>query len=705
MRIIEGQKQLISVEELERNIKALCQMCGQERRPKGNRGTKKKIYYRRMICAFDIETSTIVYNEELHSIMYLWQFAVTDFAHKQIICYLGRIWDTYKVITDTINSVCEDLVVVYVHNLSYEIQFLSGLYDFQNEDVFCLKSRKVLKAVNGKIEYRCSMLHCNMSLGKWTHQLKVKHEKLDGDDFNYSIVRYPWTPLTAAQIAYGSHDVLGVVEAILTEMQRDNDNLYKIPLTSTGYVRRNVKQAMKEIAHQLVRVQLELDLHVYELLNEAFRGGDTHANRYFTNRILENVHSYDRSSSYPDVILNNLFPMTQFRLNAYIKTMDDIEKDIAIRERACLARIAIYNYYQDDLYNGFPYLSYSKCRHVLNPVLDNGRILSADYLETTVTDIDLKIIIKEMGDDGFIVPLEYYSAKYYSLPEQIKEEVRKYYRGKTELKGVTDNPDSEYYYMKSKNLLNSIYGLFVQSPCKQNILFDDCQYNEDTVPLEELLTKYNKRAFTSFQWGVWVTAHARLELRKAIWEVGARWVTYIDTDSVKFLGSADFTRLNAEYINNSEKNKAYAKDAQGKIHYMGVYEYEGTYGRFATLGAKKYAYEKDGELHITIAGVNKKKGAKELARNGGIERFLLDTKTNKCLGITELDTNGFIFKEGGGHELIYNDSKSYGTTQIEGHEIEITRNVVIKESTYQLGVSADYKRIIEGTDYWYEEIV
>lgn len=672
-------------------------MCGQVRKPKGNRGTKTKVYYRDLICCFDIETSTIIHNDELHSIMYLWQFGITDKPHKSTVVYLGRTWETYKVLTDAINDTCiNDYVVVYVHNLSYELQFLSGHYDFDNENVFCLKPHKILKAVNGAIEYRCSYLHSNMSLSRWTTNLKAFHRKMSGEDFNYSVTRYPWTPLTENEILYGVYDVLGVIDCISIEMERDKDNLYSIPLTSTGYVRRNVKNAMKRIAHNLVQVQLYLTSDVYTLLNDAFRGGDVHANRYFTNRILYNVGSADICSSYPNEILNSLFPMTQFRLNPYIKTMDDVIKDITIRERACLAVIAIYGYEQYDRYNGFPYLSYSKCRHVVNPVIDNGRILSADYLETTVTDIDLKIIIKEMGDNGIIVPLVYYSAKYGQLPEALKNEVRTYYKNKTELKGVEGQ---DYFYMKSKNLLNSIYGLMVQNPCKQNILYDDGEYNEDTAPIDELLEKYNKNSFVAYQWGVWVTANARLHLRKALWKAG-RFAVYCDTDSVKYIGNVDFSELNKEMINASYINGAFATDTKCITHYMGVFENDGFYDKFATLGAKKYVYETNGELHITIAGVNKKKGAEELKKHGGIERFLLKRKTKPFIGVTEIDTEGFIFKEAGGNELIYNDEKTYGKYSVDGQTVEVSRNVVIKESTYQLGLSADYKRLVENAEYY-----
>ena len=88
-------------------------------------------------------------------------------------------------------------------------------------------------------------------------------------------------------------------------MARDGDTLQTIPLTSTGYVRRNAKRALKDgsVHHNFVYSILP-DIDTYRALREAFRGGNTHANRYFAGDVVENVHSADRSSSYPAVMCN-----------------------------------------------------------------------------------------------------------------------------------------------------------------------------------------------------------------------------------------------------------------------------------------------------------------------------------------------------------------------------------------------------------------
>ena len=121
-----------------------------------------------------------------------------------------------------------------------------------------------------------------------------------------------------------------------------------------------------------------------------------------------------------------------------------------------------------------------------------------------------------------------------------------------------------------------------------------------------------------------------------------------------------------------------AVDPKGEVHYMGVYEDDGHYTKFATLGAKKYCYQfEDGKTHCTISGVNKKKGGAELDKHGGIEAF----KEN------------FVFAEAGGTESVYNDDADINLL-IDGHELHVTANVLIKDSTYTLGITEEYRRII-----------
>ena len=83
-------------------------------------------------------------------------------------------------------------------------------------------------------------------------------------------------------------------------------------MTSTGYVRRDAKKVMNARGIKAEVIDSQPDIDLYMALRDAFRGGDTHASRFYAGAIVENVESYDRSSSYPDVIVNCQYPITPF---------------------------------------------------------------------------------------------------------------------------------------------------------------------------------------------------------------------------------------------------------------------------------------------------------------------------------------------------------------------------------------------------------
>ena len=650
-----------------------------QKRGRGNPRTRKKVYYKDVICAFDIETSRLPDIEQ--SIMYIWMLHIHN--HVTII---GRTWEELKSLFLQIREELQDnTLCIFVHNLSYEFQFLRAIYDFLPEEVFAVDSRKVLRCsmFDNKIEFRCSYLHTNMSLAEYTNKMDVEHKKLDGDEFDYTKERYPWTPLTEKEIAYCIHDVVGLCEALEKEMTIDGDNLYTLPLTSTGYVRRDAKQAMRKVHPAFVKNQLP-DIQTYEMLREAFRGGDTHANRFYSGRIIKNVKSADRSSSYPDVLCNCQFPVSPF-FHAGRVSYNTLLNMIVVRKKAVIMRVAISKLrLHDDLW-GAPYLSKDKCRRIEKGAFDNGRMLSADYLETTITDVDLKIILDQYDfDDLCAFDVSY--ARYGKLPKSLIDTVIQYYKAKTELKNV---PGQEIYYMKSKNKLNSIYGMMAQNPVKQDVVYNNGVWSTANDPEAEILAESNRKAFLCYQWGVWCTAWARYRLQEGIKLAGENFV-YCDTDSVKYIGDIDWTLYNKQREKDSKASGAFATGPKGITHYMGVYEADGEYAEFKTLGAKKYAYnyEPGGKTYVTIAGVTKKSGGVELDENGGLKAF----------------SPGFTFVKAGGTEAIYNDDPEIKSIVRDGKQINITPNIVIKDSTYTLGITAEYASLLKNCclpdDFW-----
>lgn len=669
------------------------------RRGRGNK-SGRRLDYLDEFATFDVETTRVDIDGDPHSVVYVWMMYFKAFD----LMITGRTIEEYLEFLRRLKEHLAFYLVVYVHNLSYEFQFLSGVYDFQTEEVFAVKSRKVCKCLLlGKYEFRCSALLSNMSLDLYTRKYNVKHQKLSGAEYDYSKKRYPWTELTDKEWDYCTNDVVGLSECIEVELKVSHCNIANIPLTSTGFVRRDLKGSMRMISHTLIP-SMQPSFGVYLMLRQAFRGGDVHANRYYSNQLVPDVHSYDRSSSYPDVLVNCLFPMSKFY------PIDDLSDENIIRlqksRKALLLKIQITDCRLKNPRWPCPYLSRDKC-DVLEKgedcQFDNGRIVRAALVKTVVTDIDFGIICEQYAGKKTII--EGYYARYGVLPTPFTECVRLYYDRKTALKG---DPEQGAYYEKAKNKLNSCYGCTAQDPVKISSLYiptkEELWTEADKADVPENLrqyaesqyAKYVSDSWSLYAWGVWCTAWARLRLyegvkmasmelpdRDAQKERATSDFVYCDTDSVKYVGSVDWTAYNAKRIADSTEHGAYADDSKGARHYMGVYEHDGDYARFLTLGAKKYVtQDADGKLHVTISGVNKRKAPAEIAKRGGIESLIY----------TPAGT--FTFYEAGGTELKYNDEQDYGYITAEGHKLHITRNVCILDSTYTLGMTEEYYSLL-----------
>lgn len=635
---------------------------------------KDDIRYLDIITAFDIETTRLKDIEQ--SILYIWQWHFDGIG-----CCIGRTWQEFQLFIDRIKKImpAHTMICVMDHNLSYEFQFLAGIYDFKEDEVFCIDNRKVLYCdMYDLLNFRCSLMHSNSGLDLYLKDMGVQHKKLTLD---YNIVRYPWTDLDDNELAYCINDVVGLVEATKVDMELHNDDLYTFALTSTGNVRRIVKHNMRAARNYFVQPVLP-DLHIHTLLREGFRGGNVHANRLCTGFTIDNVFSFDRSSAYPCEIMCGRVPVGKFR-QLVENTVEAVENYIA-NDMAIIMRVEFRHIKTKKHWEPAPYIPKDKCFRCDEStfVNDNGRMLSCDYILTTITDIDFEIIKRQYQWEEINI-VEAYAASYGYIPKKIREVVIDLYQKKTELKGVKGK---EQEYMLSKQLLNSIYGLMCQNPIRVMTLFRNGEFiDDDSKSFKELYSKYCSNAFTCYQWAVWICANARKGLQEGIDLInktkGAQFI-YCDTDSVKFRGDVDFTKLNNARIKSAKKAGAFATDPAGNVHYMGVFEYEGQYEHFKTLGAKKYIFNYPGEhIQITIAGVNKDLGGLELEKHGGYDAF----------------KQGFIFTDAGGTESIYNDD-NYGLYEIDGHQIYITRNVVIRESTYELGYSEIYRRLINSLD-------
>lgn len=556
--------------------------------------SKDPATYIDLICAFDIETTNIPKIEQ--AVMYSFAIAM---GTQEVIT--GRKWEEYKYfcaqICDTMlryqrihNTPQTPRICLYVHNLSFEFEFLQGIYPFTPDEVFAVDKRKILRAwaFDKKIEYRCSYLWSNMGLATLTAKYHVKHQKLDGIEFDYSKQRFWYSELTDKEWEYQINDVLGLVESIEKAMQLDGDTLVSIPKTSTGYVRRDMRQACQPIYGKL-KWLLPRSLDLYKILRASFRGGNTHANRYVVAdynseselHIMHKIYSADMSSCYPAVILTEKYPMTPF--DEIISPNEMIMRRL-LRKDALVMHVTFEGIRLSDEMYPVPYISHDRCQDI--PIydqtyngrpckiegckLDNGRVLKADKLSIAINDIDFKIIEQQYTWDKITIN-KLYRSHYGYLPTEIRSLVRDYYARKTILKGEDDEL-TKVLYEKIKNQFNAIYGMFAQDCVKEDIIFDiaadltkgqqrfttksereladwdrlhpapdglDAEYESERMSaffgirnaiFEGLLDKYvRETGWLPYQIGCWVTAHSRARL-----EAGIRYV-FDHTDYLKHI--------------------------------------------------------------------------------------------------------------------------------------------------------------------------
>ena len=582
-------------------------------------GTKKNYY--NCALSFDIETSSFYIDDNLESCnnpdfqkvsnMYIWQLAFND-----NVIY-GRYWKEFlnliRKLTLKLNTDDVDRLIIYVHNLSYEFQFIYKMFTWF--DVFAISERKPIYALTSTgVEFRCSYILSGYNLDTLAKNLQNQNIKKLVGNLDYSLIRHNETPLTDDELEYCFNDVLIVTEYI-NELIEEYGNITKIPYTQTGkvrtYVRKNcfaLNPNYKYFIKNLTLTPLE-----YKKLQLCYSGGFTHSNAINTGVKIADVSSYDFTSSYPFVMLSEKYPMSK-GYKIQITSNEQFEK--LLENYCCLFTIHLENV-KPKTYNE-NILQFSKCYNVKKPILNNGRIVECEQCELVVNEIDFYNINLFYNYSGLTVSDFYVYEKDY-LPKEIIESILVLYENKTKLKGVKGK---EKEYLHSKEMLNSIYGMCVTNTMKENIIFNGLEWVKDSsFNLNDSIKNYNedKNRFLFYPWGVWVTSYARKNLLSGIISVGKDYI-YADTDSIKLTNRYKHLNYFETYNKNAETklkemcehyqidfNRCKPKTIKGVEKLIGVWDYEETYRHFKTLGAKRYIVEEDtGEFSITVAGLSKK---------------------------------------------------------------------------------------------------
>ena len=657
--VIDAECTDVNIEELLKDIRI--EPCKRGQHYPHDRKTGEKIRYLGIVTAFDIETSkakTVTWGWQAWLYHWQWQFG-------EVCTLVGRSWESFLYIVGKLNFYLNKVntrMLVFVHELAYEFQYLAGVWPFEPADLFATGQYAPLWAMMGKLEFRCSRRLANCNLADWSTKIfRVDHPKLV-NAMDHEQVHYPWTKLTDEELKYCINDVVAVVECVTELMKKSRTNLYSLPLTAIGFVRKRCKDATWLWSRNGVQ-DMQNPLYVYDRLREANRGGDCYLSDDRREQLLGDVESWDRSSSYPDVIAHCKFPMTKFKEEP--PTMERF-KYLVEHGKAVLMKVAFYKLRRKQDARALRYIPYLKCcekgfKKPVKPKLEDGRIEAAEYCEIAITDLDMELIMNYYEWEG--IDIEWLmSARYGYLPQPLVDEVVSMYCEKTRLKGDEERKE-DYNY--TKVLLNSIYGMMSQRMIYTPVTFEDGEWKLLETDREADYAEAVERAFLNYAWSVWVTAWGRYRLHEgiqAVMSISPDAFVYADTDSVKVrMIHPDFDKINKERIKDAEQSRACGMGADGVIHYMGAFEKDGVYKYFRALNVKRYCVVEDhNRLVIHVAGVPQEKGAEVLLKHGGILAF----------------DYSFNFTGVGQTRTIMNDLADI-TITIDGHKLHITRNAVI----------------------------
>ena len=248
------------------------------------------------------------------------------------------------------------------------------------------------------------------------------------------------------------------------------------------------------------------------------------------------------------------------------------------------------------------YISKSKCfdfatkvvngKTVIDGIFDNGRVVSARRLTTSITELDFEIISKVYTWDAMEIGACYTYTRG-RLPSDFVKIIADLYQAKNTLKGV-DGFEKEYLLKKED--LNSLYGMMVTDILRTLYTYGEDEWNDPETPdLIEKISEYDKSfsRFTYYPWGIYVTAHARRRLWSGILECGRDDYIYSDTDSIKIMHAENhmeyIKRYNDSVLASLKRACAYHDISlaavtpltiKGEQKVVGYWDYEGDYCRF-----------------------------------------------------------------------------------------------------------------------------
>lgn len=561
-------------------------------------------------AAFDIET-TSYYSDKLdgnRACMYHWQVGL----NKLVIT--GRTWEEFEDLIKILNkraTKAKGTLLLLVQNLSFEFSFIKGRFKWNKSragiyEIFAKDIRTVLYAKTRHIEFRDTLALTGMGLDKYKKNFNLDVGKLKGD-LDYDLMRHPDTPLTNAEIAYCINDVLVLTDFYYKFLRPQFlDQKKKIPLTSTGIVRAEVKEEFKKLPKEerkIIKNEIQNAMPSRTLYlmwrTFLFRGGFTHANVLACNELVkQQFASLDAKSMHPSQMLHHNFSYKYMRVN--IKHFDSVVEDAKTEKYGFFGLFTFYN-----IRSKTPHSLESKNKLVefsRDCIFDNGRLAKGSKITVMLTQIDWFNYIRMY--EWSEMEIKYLYQSYMKpLPEYLLKPLCHYFYLKETSKDVVERNHN-------KRGVNSCFGM-----CATGLQEVELEYDPDIQMFKpsKMLKTYDeltKSLILLPQWAIEIAAYSRSQLIDCILACGKNGIdsVYYDTDSNKVNHPERYLPWFEEYNEKiMEKNRninTFGYDKEPFLH-LGCFELEYYGTRYKVLGAKRYLVEHDGKIQCTVAGMVK----------------------------------------------------------------------------------------------------
>lgn len=602
--------------------------------------------YPNIPAALSIEITN--YEKEKVAFTYLYTFCFNDY-YMQFRTYEDYL-EAIKILASKLNLTNNKVLLIYVYDLSLAFQFIK--YKHNWIEVFAKEINEPIKARTEFIEYRCLKTYSNLKLAKIGANLK---QRINIPDIDETTLRTSKTSLN--EELEQSLIKCEAMHNYIKEQLEIFGNISKLPLTSTGKVRNFVRSkcltlpnGKKNYDYLAIMRKLNIKLDDYKHFAEpAYFGGYSNTNPLYENEIINNLESYDLTSSYPATCLRFRFPMTEAK---YIKinTKEDLEE--LYKYKRCF--IITFKALEVNSKLSFDFLDKTVATLHGKTKIRNNKIQYAEELIATLTNVDFEIF-KDCYSYSKILYAEalYFGSDY--LPKELMNSIIELYKNKQYYK----DKDITLYNL-NKQSLDSVYGMICQKPIKPLISYKEGKFKiSEDFNEQEALNKYNDsyNKFLYFYWGLFICSYARKRLFDMIKVINSDLI-YTDTDSLKLINTDKYRDLinKDNELNNKEIEaalKTYNIDFES-VKGIGCWKFEGVIDIAKFIGQKAYLTLCGDKYELTMAGVTKDSGIKCLLespdifndfkegfsfdkeRSGKLERVILDRPLKGVI----MDVNG-----------------------------------------------------------------